>query len=727
MDSNGVFKILFSLMFWFHFSASYKLHPLVEKSISYHRNHTAISDFRVINRRALTECLHKTKYHQIQVVGSPADLGPDEKEEYIIVEVVVPLKPANQDWVALISPTDSNVDACRVKAESMYLQTGDTAILPLLCDYPVKAQKVTNDPDYLGCKNKDCKRKLGEKCLFWTCSAKLKFHIVNFRTKFSFVLFGGGFQTPCTLARSTKSVKFEKPNKPLHGHLSSIDSTGTSMKVTWVSGDNKPQMVHYGKENVEQEAISTFTTFTKEDMCGFEESTPAKDFGWHDPGYIHSAVMVGLEPSNKYVYKYGSDAAGWSEKIQFRTPPEAGAASKELRFLAFGDMGKAPRDKSVEHYIQPGSISVVEAMIKEVDSDKVVDSIFHIGDISYATGFLVEWDYFLHLIHPLASRVPYMTAIGNHERDYTNAGGIYQTPDSGGECGVPYEQYFPMPTAGKDKPWYSIEEANVHFTVISTEHDWKEGSEQYAWMEKDMASVDSSKIDWLIFTGHRPMVSSVTSNVDKGFVDAVEPLLKKYKVDLALWGHVHNYERTCNVYKKECLGSPEKVGDVDTYYLEPYTAPVHLVIGMAGFTLDEFPDAKPEKWSLVRIVKFGYLRVHVKHLEMRLELVNAETKETLDTFKLIKKTSSKHNHPHGRRPGTADRARMTVGTEETTVGLAKTTEMSMYMNGYGYAYPFETSSWTRVRFKDRRVRFLLIVAEITGIRLKLRSGQSSCE
>ncbi|KAF5728080.1 Purple acid phosphatase 27 isoform 2 [Tripterygium wilfordii] len=523
MDSNGVFKILFSLMFWFHFSASYKLHPLVEKSISYHRNHTAISDFRVINRRALTECLHKTKYHQIQVVGSPADLGPDEKEEYIIVEVVVPLKPANQDWVALISPTDSNVDACRVKAESMYLQTGDTAILPLLCDYPVKAQKVTNDPDYLGCKNKDCKRKLGEKCLFWTCSAKLKFHIVNFRTKFSFVLFGGGFQTPCTLARSTKSVKFEKPNKPLHGHLSSIDSTGTSMKVTWVSGDNKPQMVHYGKENVEQEAISTFTTFTKEDMC-----------------------------------------AGWSEKIQFRTPPEAGAASKELRFLAFGDMGKAPRDKSVEHYIQPGSISVVEAMIKEVDSDKVVDSIFHIGDISYATGFLVEWDYFLHLIHPLASRVPYMTAIGNHERDYTNAGGIYQTPDSGGECGVPYEQYFPMPTAGKDKPWYSIEEANVHFTVISTEHDWKEGSEQ---------------------------------------------------VDLALWGHVHNYERTCNVYKKECLGSPEKVGDVDTYYLEPYTAPVHLVIGMAGFTLDEFPDAK---------------------------LVNAETKETLDTFKLIKKTSSKH-------------------------------------------------------------------------------------
>ena len=54
-------------------------------------------------------------------------------------------------------------------------------------------------------------------------------------------------------------------------------------------------------------------------------------------------------------------------------------------------------------------------MADEVKSGNV-DSIFHIGDISYATGFLVEWDYFLNLIRPVASRVSYMTAIGNHER-----------------------------------------------------------------------------------------------------------------------------------------------------------------------------------------------------------------------------------------------------------------------------------------------------------------------
>ena len=45
-----------------------------------------------------------------------------------------------------------------------------------------------------------------------------------------------------------------------------------------------------------------------------------------------------------------SDSAGWSGRITFRTPPAGG--SDELMFIAFGDMGKAPRDPSLEHFIQ---------------------------------------------------------------------------------------------------------------------------------------------------------------------------------------------------------------------------------------------------------------------------------------------------------------------------------------------------------------------------------------
>ncbi|CAJ1934157.1 unnamed protein product [Sphenostylis stenocarpa] len=321
-------------------------------------------------------------------------------------------------------------------------------------------------------------------------------------------------------------LSFSNPKRPLYGHLSSIDSSGTSMRLTWVSGDKEPQQIQYANG---KSVNSTVTTFSQADMCSSLLPSPAKDFGWHDPGYIHSAVMTGLIPLSTFSYRYGSDSVGWSKQIMFSTPPVGG--SDELRFIAFGDMGKTPLDASEEHYIQPGALSVIKAIANDVNSNKI-NSVFHIGDISYATGFLAEWDFFLHLINPVASRISYMTAIGNHERDYVNSGSIYITPDSGGECGVPYEKYFPMPTSAKDKPWYSIEQGSIHFTVISTEHDWSENSEQYEWMQKDMASVNRQKTPWLIFTGHRQMYSSTHELLSSStkFIEVVEPLLFQNKV-----------------------------------------------------------------------------------------------------------------------------------------------------------------------------------------------------
>ncbi|XP_054813737.1 probable inactive purple acid phosphatase 27 [Prosopis cineraria] len=573
-------------------SSSLPLHPLVgDNTTAYHRNFTAISEFRVLNRRILEDCSASSSpnYLQVNVTTNSSSSSSSKNglpdDEFVTVTVSGVSQPSDDDWVAMISPSDSDVKAC-LSNWNLYLQTGDTAKLPLLCHYPVKAQYMKNDPNYLSCKNKECKKSENGNCTVTTCSGSLKFHVINIRTDIEFVFFSGGFSNPCILSRSTP-LSFANPLKPLYGHISSIDSSGTSMRVIWVSGDKEPQQVQYADGKTE---TSQVTTFSQDDMCSSTLKSPAKDFGWHDPGYIHSAIMKGLKPSSAFSYRYGSDSVGWSEQIKFSTPPAGG--SDELRFLAYGDMGKTPLDASEEHYIQPGAFSVLKAMASDVDSNNV-NSIFHIGDISYATGFLVEWDFFLHLIAPVASRVSYMTAIGNHERDYVDSGSVYITPDSGGECGVPYETYFQMPISAKDKPWYSIEQGSVHFTVISTEHDWSENSEQYQWMQKDMALVDRQKTPWLIFMGHRPMYASshgFLPNVDDNFVKAVEPLLLENKVDLVLFGHVHNYERTCSIYQSTCKAKPTKdAKGIETYDNKNYTAPVHVVIGMAGFTLDKFP------------------------------------------------------------------------------------------------------------------------------------------
>ncbi|KAK3001823.1 hypothetical protein RJ639_022452 [Escallonia herrerae] len=599
ISSRSALQLLstFAILFLGYSSPSSNLPSVLVNSTAEFQNYTAISEFRMLNRRSLGDCPDPNPYLRINVSSKPTVYDDGHvrvtastsksalsDEGYVTVTVSGVLVPSASDWVAMISPSHSDVSSCPFNA-ILYEQTGDLSKLPLLCHYPVKAQYVSNDPDYLNCKKKTCKKHGKGACLVTTCSGSLTFHVINIRTDIEFVFFAGGFETPCVLKRS-KTLKFANPKKPLYGHISSVDSTAESMRLTWVSGDKAPQHVEYGNGRSQASEVATFS---QSNMCTSVLPSPAKDFGWHDPGYIHSAVMTGLKPSTTFSYRYGSASAGWSDRIKFRTPPATG--SDEVKFLAFGDMGKAPRDPSVEHYIQPGSLSVVKALAGEVSSGNV-DSIFHIGDISYATGFLVEWDFFLHLISPVASRVSYMTAIGNHERDYIDSGSVYVTPDSGGECGVPYETYFPMPTPAKDKPWYSTEQGSVHFTIISTEHDWSNNSEQYDWMNKDMAGIDRSRTPWLVFTGHRPMYSSSDGlgSVDSNFVQAVEPLLLANKVDLVLFGHVHNYERTCAVYQRQCLGMPKKdANGVDTYNNTNYKAPVHAVIGMAGFSLDKFP------------------------------------------------------------------------------------------------------------------------------------------
>lgn len=93
----------------------------------------------------------------------------------------------------------------------------------------MQAQYMTNDPDYLSCKKKECKKyDNNRKCKVTTCSGSLKFHVINIRTDIEFVFFSGGFSNPCILSRSTP-LSFANPKKPLYGHISTTDSSGTSV------------------------------------------------------------------------------------------------------------------------------------------------------------------------------------------------------------------------------------------------------------------------------------------------------------------------------------------------------------------------------------------------------------------------------------------------------------------------------------------------------------------
>lgn len=52
---------------------------------------------------------------------------------------------------------------------------------------------------------------------------------------------------------------------------------------------------------------------------------------------------------------------------------------------------------------------------------------------------------------------------------------------------------------------YSFEYGPVHFTVMSTEHEFTAGSQQYQWLAADLGSVDRAVTPWLVLVGHRPI------------------------------------------------------------------------------------------------------------------------------------------------------------------------------------------------------------------------------
>lgn len=109
---------------------------------------------------------------------------------------------------------------------------------------------------------------------------------------------------------------------------------------------------------------------------------------------------------------------------------------------------------------------------------------------------------------------------------------------------------------------YSTDYGMFRFCIADTEHDWREGSEQYKFIEHCLASVDRQKQPWLIFLAHRVLgYSSTDYYANEGSFaepmgrDDLQKLWQKYKVDIAFYGHVHSYERTCPVYQVSLIQS----------------------------------------------------------------------------------------------------------------------------------------------------------------------------
>ena len=353
--------------------------------------------------------------------------------------------------------------------------------------------------------------------------------------------------------------------------------------------------------------------------------------GW--VGVVHTAVVPGLQAGTTYQYRVGdtSRVNGQSAVFNFTTlPGNAGTEARPLRVLGVADMGFAEN-------AQPSL-----ARMRQLVEAGSVDFIVHPGDIGYADGDVMWWDTFMRELQPIASRVPYMTGIGNHEAFFWN--------------GTSYRHRFPLPypasapggaAVPSDALFYRVRAGPVTFYMLNSESAFNTpevNDVQLDWLRGVMAAEDKHTLRFA--THHRPVycdsgddrLLSIECNEYADYMRGrLEDVYESGRVAAVMVGHLHNYQRSFPVYKKRLVA--KNYANV--------SAPMYLINGGAGNREGQgnFPAGTEAPWAAARTLQRCVMTYEIVQtagrigqpggvVTMRSKTIRSTTGEVIDAFNL---------------------------------------------------------------------------------------------
>ena len=257
-------------------------------------------------------------------------------------------------------------------------------------------------------------------------------------------------------------------------------------------------------------------------VLALSDSKNVGNYKTKSPRRLHEVQVTGLLPNTSHAYYVSPiSAAGGRDGVRtsgrFRTFP---VARRRVTFLVYGDSRTHPDRHE----------TVVDAMKREQD----VDFVLHTGDFVGDGRNLDLWvPEFFEPMRGLGYKVPYFTAIGNHENnsDY-------------------YFQYFALP--GNER-YYSFDLPDVLVITLDSCTDFDDGSEQYQWLVAELER--HRDVRWKFLVIHHPVYTSGNHGaVDKNGVPKERPirlaqklvpsLADKYGITAVFSGHDHTYERS---------------------------------------------------------------------------------------------------------------------------------------------------------------------------------------
>jgi Icc-related predicted phosphoesterase len=280
--------------------------------------------------------------------------------------------------------------------------------------------------------------------------------------------------------------------------------TNESAMVFWRTEGVTNASVHYGLNDSVIETVANTTLDTD-----------------------HRIGLEGLKIDSKYFYKVVSNGTE-STLYHFRTAPADG---EEFKMIIIGDN----RPTSIS-YIQPEEFKQLSQMIIDEEPHIVImtgDYVLDVGTDHAAN--LAGWAAFTNISDSIGHYAPIYGALGNH--------------DTGAKTGTLHLEYFFDAFEQYDEPstYFSFDYAGIHFTILDTEEQYKEGritGAQYTWLVNDL---QTTVCPMKYVFGHRPMypLSHIGDSLDSNPAERamLQQLFEDQNVTAYVCGHDHLFNR----------------------------------------------------------------------------------------------------------------------------------------------------------------------------------------
>ncbi len=197
-------------------------------------------------------------------------------------------------------------------------------------------------------------------------------------------------------------------------------------------------------------------------------------------------------------------------------PPVVGSATGgSLSFLVYGDTRSNPK--------------VHRQLVQVMLGQPGISFVAHTGDLVGDGAKASEWNTFLGIVGPIAARVPFYPALGNHdlprEMSVPALGRLQGPPKSVAGAGY----------------YYGVDCGTVALAVLDSESLRKSDPQQVAWMRSFLGA---SRAPLKVVTLHRPLWSPGPNGSAPEIRKQVLPAMREVGARLLFTAHDHMYYRT---------------------------------------------------------------------------------------------------------------------------------------------------------------------------------------